>query len=115
MAIIAILPARCASLTGWSSRPALAGGRRSPRVPGFTLIELLVVIAIIAILAALLMPALERAREAARSVACINNLRQSMLAVQMYENQEGRPLPWFITDFRYVDIGANYWRGWNGQ
>lgn len=50
----------------------------------FTLIELLAVIAIIAILAALLLPALSRAKAAARRTNCINNLRQINLAIQQY-------------------------------
>jgi len=73
---------------------ALMTRRRAPARGGFTMVELLVVIAIIGILAAILLPVLARARQEARSVQCVNNLRQLYLANTMFAAEhDGRYVP----------------------
>ena len=71
----------------------------------FTLIELLVVIAIIAILAAMLMPALQQAREAAKKADCVSRMKTLGTKFQMYADSQG---DWFP----YADSGTPKWFSW---
>src|SRR5271154_1739633 len=70
----------------------------------FTLIELLVVIAIIAILAAMLLPALARAKESGKRIACLNNVRQLSLGMHMYVDDSQGSYPPRSTTNRWPSV-----------
>jgi prepilin-type N-terminal cleavage/methylation domain-containing protein/prepilin-type processing-associated H-X9-DG protein len=71
---------------------------------GFTLVELLVVIAVLAVLVALLLPALQRARNQARAVACMSNLRQIGMALVTYASDNRMAIPHRLSEFN----GSSY-------
>ncbi|MEN6385131.1 MAG: type II secretion system protein [Phycisphaerales bacterium] len=78
---------------------------------GFTLVELLVVISIIALLLAVLIPAMSKAKEAARTVVCLTNMKSYSLASAMYANDNGNSFPseFFLYSYRtiYPKMGKN--------
>jgi prepilin-type N-terminal cleavage/methylation domain-containing protein len=95
----------------------LASRTSSGPVMAFTLVELLVVIAIIGILVALLLPAIQAAREAARRSQCQNNLKQIGLAIQNYESAtktlppgcaQGEGTAWSTYILPYLEEGSNF-------
>jgi len=107
--------------------------RGKRRVAGFTLVELLVVIAIIGMLMALLLPAVQQAKETARRAVCLNNEKQLVTAMQNYETSRselpgyvnaiakgaagpsdvhGRMATWLIMLFPYMER-SDVWAQWN--
>ena len=79
------------------------------RKRAFTLIELLVVIAIIAILAAILFPVFAQARESARMISCLSNMRQLGLGLRMYSQDSDETYP---NIYQGWGAGADYQEGW---
>jgi prepilin-type N-terminal cleavage/methylation domain-containing protein len=97
------------------SRPSTSSPGSPDRRNGFTLVELLVVIAIIGILVALLLPAVQAARESARRSSCTNNLRQLGIAALNFESAHQRLPPGYLAGKKYATPApANDFQQWTG-
>ena len=84
--------------------------KRTNKAAGFTLVELLVVIGIIALLISILLPSLNKARESAKTLTCLSNLRQLGLATAMYSSAYKNALPYPTTS----DVPTGYPPGYPG-
>ena len=98
---ISLSRTRFAPSAEWNSSEEILAHRQRTR-QGFTMLELLVVLAILWVLMGLMLPAVQRVREAASRASCANNLRQLALAAQLYNDTCGRLPPGQIGPYQWV-------------